>query len=95
MLQHLTLNYCVQQGVRSEVLTAYSEEYEVTQPCKELEFLMENIPGYRNEWIRYIYFEFTKAEFIKSYQNIIMKKKVPVRRSSIKYEKILQFAYSN
>ena len=63
-------------GACSELVTAYTEEYNVRKGCKESEFVKCNIPGYRTEWIRYGYFEFNKPAYIKPHQKVIVKKKV-------------------
>ena len=50
--------------------------YNVSEQCKESDFAEKNIPRYTPDWSRYCYFEFTKAEYIKPYQRIIVLMKV-------------------
>ena len=53
--------------------TAFWKMYDVSESCKESEFAKRIISI---EWSRYCYFEFTKAEYIKPHQHIIVLMKV-------------------
>ena len=66
-------------GAQSKVITTYCREYEIIVAHRELDFVKEMVPGFRIEWIRYCYFEFTKEAFIKPHQRIIVKKQVQAK----------------
>ena len=75
-----TRNYviCASKGAFSKDITAtaFWKMYDVSKKCKESEFAEKKIPRYTADWSRYCYFEFTKAEFIKPHQHIIVLMKV-------------------
>ena len=62
-------------GARSKVLTAYWKKFPVTKECRESAFLRENVSGYQPEWICYGYTQFTKPEYVKPNQRVIVIKK--------------------
>lgn len=61
------------------MITAYCKEYKITKDYEELDFVKKEIDGFRTEWTRYCYFEFTKEVCIKPHQRIIVKKQVQAR----------------
>ena len=66
--------YCTSKGARSKDITSISfwKMYDVHQQCKESNFAEKNIPRCMSEWSCYYYFEFTKPEYIKPHQLIIV-----------------------
>ena len=81
-------------GACSESVTAYQEEHDVLEACKESEFVKTNIKGYQNEWFRYCYFEFNKPTYIKPHQKVIVKKKVCKHRDNLRGSHIHILTYT-
>lgn len=55
---------------------AYWRVFDITEECEESQFMKQKMPGFKEGWIHYCYFEFTKSECIKRRQNVMVVNKV-------------------
>ena len=74
--------------------TTFWKVYDVSLKCKETDFAENNIPKYTPEWSCYCYFEFTKAEYIKPHQHIIVLMKVRRTWQWCIYVHIMLYGYA-
>lgn len=75
LLLNIYYNLLKNEGAMSEEVTAYTKLHEVECECNEVDFAKAHIEGFQDEWRQHLYFEFTKQEYIKPHQRVIVMKK--------------------